>query len=168
MLYPAGTKLSSNYPSTSPLPPLLSGVRDLGHLVAAQPYCDGRRAGSPVVHTRLGVRHIDLNSHGRALGGELSWGGWNIRVVGGHADARGDRIPYQQIIDDIEFSVDRTPHDRTVLPGADAQDTLGPQRAFDDPSILCEHAVGQRGWMGERFMRMPLSHPASLAHGVLA
>ncbi len=95
----------------------LSGVRDCGHYVKAQPYREDRRAGAIIVHNRLGIRHMDLISHGRALGGDFSWGGWKIRVVGVHADAGGDRRPYPKSIDDIEFIVDCTPHDHIVILG---------------------------------------------------
>ena len=78
-----------------------------------------------IFHRRLGIRHVDLVSHGRAFGGDFRWGGWKIRVVGGHADAGGDRRPYQQSIDDMEFIVDCTPHDHIVILGADIQDPIG-------------------------------------------
>jgi hypothetical protein len=66
-----------------------TGMRENGHFVSAQPYSEGRRAGAIVFHKRLGIRHMDLVSHGRAFGGDFSWGGWKIRVIGGHADAGG-------------------------------------------------------------------------------
>ena len=53
----------------------------------------------------------------------------------GYADAGGDRRPYQQSIDDMEFIVETTPHNHIVILGADIQDPLGPRRAFDDPLI---------------------------------
>ena len=75
----------------------LSGVRSTGHLVCSQPYSSGRRAGALVFHSRLRIHHVELISHGRAFGADFRWGGWNIRVVGGHADAAGDRRPYQKV-----------------------------------------------------------------------
>ena len=81
-----------------------------------------------MLNNRLGIRHTDLISHGRAFGGDFSWGGWKIRAIGGHADAGGDRRPYQKSIDDIEFIVDSTPHDHIVILGADTQEPLGPRK----------------------------------------
>ncbi len=52
------------------------------------------------------------------------WGGWGIRVVGGHADAGGGRERYQHI-NDIEHIVEQTPHDHIVILGADTQEQLG-------------------------------------------
>ncbi len=74
--------------------------------------------------------------------------GWKIRVAEWHADARGDRKPYQQSIDDIELIVERMPRDHVVIFGADVQEHVGPQRAFHDPEISGEHAMGHRGWNG--------------------
>ena len=59
-----------------------SGMRESGHLVKAQPYSAGRRAGAIIINKRLGIRRMDLISHGRAFGGDFSWGGWKIRVIG--------------------------------------------------------------------------------------
>ena len=98
---------------------LLSGVRKSGHLVRAQPYSIGRRAGALIFHARLRIHHVELISHGRAFGADFCWGGWRIRVVGGHADAAGDRRPYQQSIDDMEFIIESTPHNQIVIVGAD-------------------------------------------------
>ena len=108
----------------------LSGVRGSGHLVKAQPDCEGRRAGAISLNNRLGIRHMDLISLGGAFGGDFSWGGWKIRVVGGHADAGEDRRPCQQSTDDIELTVDCTPHDRIVILGTDTQEPLGPQQSL--------------------------------------
>ena len=131
-----------------------SGMRERGHLVKAQPYAEGRRAGAIILNNRLGIRQMDLRSHGRAFGGDFSWGGWKIRAIGGHADAGGDRRPYQKSIDDIEFIVDNTPRDHIVILGADTQEPLGPQRAYDNPNLIGEFVMGNRGWKGERVMRM--------------
>ena len=131
-----------------------SGIRDSGHLLKAQSISVGRRAGAIVINKRLGIRHMDLISRGRAFGGDISWGGWKIRLIGGHADAGGDRRPYQKSIDDIEFIVDSTPHDHIVIMGADTQEPLGPQKAYDNPNLIGEFAMGYRGWKGERFLRM--------------
>ena len=93
----------------------LSGVRRSGHLVCSQPYSIGRRAGALIFHSRLRIHHAELISHGRAFGADISWGGWKIRVVGGHADAGGDRRPCQQSIDDMEFIIESTPHSHIVI-----------------------------------------------------
>ena len=103
-------------------------MRDCGHLVNAQSISVGRRAGAIVINKRLGIRHMDLISRGRAFGGDISWGGWKIRLIGGHADAGGNRQPYQRSIDDIEYIVDGTPHDHIVIMGADTQEPLGPRK----------------------------------------
>ncbi len=132
----------------------LSGIRKSGHLVCSQPYSIGRRAGALILHSRLRIHHAELISHGRAFGAGFSWGGWKIRLVGGHADARGDRRPFQQSTDDMEFIVDSTPHNHIVILGADIQGPLGPRRAFDDPLILGEFVMGNRDWKGERFLRV--------------
>ena len=76
----------------------LSGIRTNGHLICAQPYQIGKRAGAIVFHCRLRIQHAEFFSHGRAFGADFSWGGWKIRVVGGHADAGGDRVPYQKVL----------------------------------------------------------------------
>ncbi len=39
-----------------------SGLRGSGHLVKAQPYGEGRRAGAIIANKRLGIRHRDLFS----------------------------------------------------------------------------------------------------------
>ena len=67
----------------------LSGIRKMGHLVCSQPYQIGRRAGAIIFHSRLRIHHAVFHSHDRAFGADFSWGGWNIRLVGGHADAGG-------------------------------------------------------------------------------
>ena len=82
------------------------------------------------------------------------WGGWKIRVVGGHAGAKGDRQPYQKKIDYIEFIVEHTPRDHIVILGMDTQHALDPQQAFDDPDIIGEYAMGHRDWRGEWFLRL--------------
>ena len=123
----------------------LSGVRRSGHLVCAQPYSIGMRAGAPIFHARLRAHHVEIISHGRAFGADFSWGGWIVRVVGGHADAGGDRRPYQQIIYDMEFIIESTQHNHIVILGADVQDPLGPRQAYDDPLIFGEFAMGYRG-----------------------
>ncbi len=53
------------------------------------------------------------------LGADFSWGGWKIRLAGGHADATGDSMPYQQSIDAIEFIVEHTPHNHNIILRAD-------------------------------------------------
>ncbi len=50
--------------------------------------------------------------------------------------------------------MDSTPHDHIVILGTDTQEPLGPQRAFDNPNMIGEFAMGHRGWKGERVMRM--------------
>ena len=142
----------------------LSGIRTSGHLVCAQPYSLGKRAGAIVFHCRLRIHRAELLSHGRAFGADFSWGGWRIRVVGGHADAGGDRRPYQQSIDDMEYIIESTPNNRIVILGADIQDPLGPRKAFDDPLILGEYVMGNRGWKGERFLRLMTAYNMHLPH----
>ena len=44
------------------------------------------------------------------------------------------------------------------------QNPLGPRRAFDDPLIIGEFAMGHRGWKGERFMRMLTTFNLHLPH----
>ena len=114
----------------------LSGVRRAGHLVRAQPFEHGRRAGCLVFHQRLEIREISLINCGRAFGADFSWGGWDIRIVGGHADANGDRVPYQHSIDDMEYVIEHTPKDHIVILGADTQQCLGPLKAFDSTDIM--------------------------------
>ena len=82
-------------------PMALSGVRESGHLVNAQPYEHGRRAGALVFHNRLGVRAVTFCSHGRNCAADFSWGGWEIRVVGAHMDANNDREPYGASLNDF-------------------------------------------------------------------
>ncbi len=74
----------------------LSGIRKKGHLVCSQPFKIGSRAGAIVFHSRLRIHPAEFFSYGRAFGADFGWGGWKIRLVGGLADARGDRRPYQQ------------------------------------------------------------------------
>ena len=38
--------------------------------------------------------------------------------------------------------------------GADTQEPLGPQKAYDNPNLIGEFVMGYRGWKGERFLRM--------------
>jgi hypothetical protein len=127
-----------------------SGLTGSGHLVIAQPFCKGRRAGAIIANNRLGIRHMDLISQGRAFSCDFSWGGWNIRVIGGHADAGGDHRPYQKSMDDIEFLVDCTPRDHIVILGVDTQTPLGPQTEYDDPYLIGEFVMGNRGWKGRK------------------
>ena len=64
----------------------------------------------------------------------------------------------------MEYIVDRTPHNDIVILGADIQGPLGPRRAFDDPLILGEFVMGNRGWKGERFLRLMKSYNMHLPH----
>ena len=57
----------------------------------------------------------------------------------------GDRRPYQRSTGDIEFIVDCTPHDHIVMLGADTQEPLGPQKAYDNPSLIGEFVMGYMG-----------------------
>ena len=104
---------------------------------------------------------MELISEGRAFGEEFSWGGWKIRLVGVHADAWVDRMPYQQSIDDIDYIVEHTPHSHLIILGAGTQEPLGPQRSFADPSILGEFDMGHMGLEGRMFPNRasPLSLP---------
>ena len=104
----------------------LSGVRRAGHLVSAQPFEHGRRAGCLVFHQRLEIREISLINCGRAFGADFSWGGWNIRIVGGHAAANGDRVPHQNSIDDMEYVIEYTPKDYIVISGGGHAGVLRP------------------------------------------
>ncbi len=104
----------------------LSGVRRAGHLVSAQPWGHGRRLGALVFNARLQIREAILVNHGRASGADFSWGGWKIRIVGGHADPNGDRVPYQTSVDDMEAILEDAPKGHVVIRGVDAQACLGP------------------------------------------
>ena len=109
----------------------LSGVRQAGHLVSAQPWERGRRVGSLVFNERLQIREGTLVSQGRAFGVDFSWGGWKIRTVGGHADPSGDRAPCPNSIDDMDFITENTPKEHIVILDVDTQTCLGPLKAFD-------------------------------------
>ena len=95
----------------------LSGVRQAGHLVSAQPFEHGRRAGCLVFHQRLESHEVALVNFGRAFGADFSWGGWKIRIVGWYADANGDRVPYRNSIDDMKYVIEHTPKDHIVILG---------------------------------------------------
>jgi hypothetical protein len=143
----------------------LSGVRQSGHLVSAQPFEHGRRAGCLVFHQRLEIHEVTLVNFGRAFGADFSWGGWKIRIVGGHADANGDRVPYQNSIDDMEYIIENTPKDHIVILGADTQQCLGPLKAFDSTDIMGEYVMGHRDWRGRLFSETPLFvQPSPAAH----
>ncbi len=47
-------------------------------------------------------------------------------------------IPYQHSIDDMEYIIEHTPKDHIVILGADAQQCLGPLKAFDSQDITGE------------------------------
>ncbi len=120
----------------------LSGIRKNGYLfVLSRTQSVGAQVQSSfTVALELIMRSLfRMNVH---FGADFSWGGWEIRLVGGHADARGDRRPYQQSIDDMEYIVDSTPHNHIVILGADIQGPVGPQRAYDDPLMLGEFVMG--------------------------
>ena len=142
----------------------LSGIRSAGHLVAAQPVAAGRRAGALVFHSRLGVHEVVFVSHGRAVGADFSWGRWNLRIIGGHADANGDRVPYQRSIDDMEAVIESTPKDHFVILGVDTQQCLGPFKAFDCPDILGEYVMGDRDWRGDCFLKLLYAYDLHLPH----
>ena len=144
--------------------PHLSGLTSNGHLVKAQPYGKGRRAGAIIAHNRLKIRNMELCSQGRAFSCDFSWGGWNIRVIGGHADAGGDHRPYQRSMDDIEFLVDSTPRDHIVILGIDTQTPLGPQTAYDNHNLIGEFVMGNRGWKGDKVMTLLGSYDFHLPH----
>ena len=72
---------------------LLSGVRQAGHLVAAQPFANGRRAGALVFCIDACRYMISPWFHTAGLWGRFQLGRLDIRIIGGHADANGDRAP---------------------------------------------------------------------------
>ena len=74
-----------------------------------------------------GLQEVAFVSDCRAPGVSFQWGGWSIRVVGGHAGAHGDRAPCQRGIDDIVFVAEHTPRSYIVILGAGTQQELGPQ-----------------------------------------
>ena len=76
-------------------------------------------------------------NHGRAFGADSQWGGWKIRIVGGHAEPSGDRVPYQESVDDMDAIMEDTPLDHIIIMGVDAQTCLGPRKAFD-----CNDTIG--------------------------
>ncbi len=54
----------------------------------------------------------------------------------------------------MEFIIEHAPKDHIVVLGVDAQQPLGPQKAFDDPEILGEYAMGNRDWMGDCILKL--------------
>ena len=83
-------------------------------------------------------------NHGRAFGADFHWGGWNIRIVGGHADPSGGRVPYQTSVDDMDAIMEDTPKDHIIILGVDAQTCLGPLKAFDCSDTMGEYVMGHR------------------------
>ena len=140
----------------------LSGVRRAGHLVSAQPWLPHRRAGALIFNERLRIQEVSLMNHGRAFGADFQWGGWKIRIVGGHAEPSGDRVPYQESVDDMNAIMEDTPLDHIIILGVDAQTCLGPRKAYDCNSTMGEHVMAHRGWRGG----LPLAAPSiiSLVH----
>ncbi len=101
-------------------------------------------------------------NHGRAFGADFQWGGWKIRIVGGHAEPSGDRVPYQESVDDMNAIMEDTPLDHIIILGVDAQTCLGPRKAYDCNSTMGEYVMAHRGWRGG----LPLAAPSiiSLVH----
>ncbi len=59
-------------------------------------------------------------NHGRAFGADFQWGGWKIRIVGGHAEPSGDRVLYHNSVDDMNAIMEDTPLDHIIILGVDA------------------------------------------------
>ena len=88
--------------------------------VASLPHNHSRMAGVRALslfHRRLQVHDLVLVTHGRALGADFSRGGCGVRIIGGHADANGDRVPYHTSIDDMEFIIEHAPKDHIIIMG---------------------------------------------------
>ena len=64
----------------------------------------------------------------------------------------------------MEYIIDSTPHNYIVILGADIQGPLGPLMAHDDPLILGEFVMGNRGWKGDRFLRLLYAFNMHLPH----
>jgi hypothetical protein len=88
---------------------------------------------------------------GRAFGAEFSWGGCDIRIVGGHAAADGNRVPYQKVLTTWSSSSSTHLRGRIVILGVDTQQCLGPLKAFDSQDIQGKFAIGHRDWRATVF-----------------
>ena len=59
-------------------------------------------------------------------------------------------------IDDMEFVIEHTPKDHIVILGVDAQQCLGPLKAFDSLGIMGEYVMGHCDWMWRLLSETPL------------
>ena len=67
-------------------------------------------------------------------------------------------------IDDMEFVIEHTPKDHIVILGADAQQCLGPLKAFDSQDIMGEYVMGHRDWRGDCSLKLFYSYNLHLPH----
>jgi hypothetical protein len=132
----------------------LSGIRRAGRLVSAQPWQPRRRAGALIFNGRLRIREVTLMFHGRAFGADFQWGGWKIRIVGGHAEPSGDRVPHQESVGDMDAIMEDTPLDHIIILGVDAQTCLGPRKAFACNDTMGEYVMAHRGWRGDCLLKL--------------
>ena len=120
--------------------------------------------GALIFNERLRIREVILVNQGQAFGADFSWGGWRIRIVGGHADPNGDRTPYQNSIDDMDMIMENTLKDHIIILGVDAQTCLGPLKAFDSQGIMGEYVMGHRCWKGGCMLKLLCAYRLHLPH----
>ena len=78
----------------------------------------------------------------------------DIRIVGGHAEPSGDRVPYQASVDDMDAIMEDTPLDHIIILGVVAQTCLGPRKAFECDDTMGEYVVRHRGWRGDWHLKL--------------